>query len=103
MSAVAECLNPGPELAPLAPHLPHTPIENLRSLFVHAVVQGLKDRDSEWVNSPEFITVCTYAGLEIDTALRIRRLFNRGRIDMRKLEYCFYKRNGSSPTSKTAP
>jgi hypothetical protein len=57
-------------------------------MFVHTIALGLKDRDTLWINSPDFILVCDYAGLEINVALSIRRQYNQGCIDFRKLEYC---------------
>lgn len=87
MSAVLERQSEGPELAPLTPKLPHTPVSALRAMFVSTIVQGLKDRDTAWINSPDFILVCDYAGLEINVGLSIRRQYNEGLIDFRKLEY----------------
>ena len=83
-----EKVSEGPELAPLTPKLPHTPVEHLQAMFIQTIVIGLKDRDTAWINSPDFILVCDYAGLEINVALSIRRAYNDGLIDFRKLEFC---------------
>jgi hypothetical protein len=83
-----QAVSEGPELAPLTPKLPHTPVEHLQAMFLQTVILGLKDRDGGWINSPDFVLVCDYAGLEINVALSIRRAYNQGTIDFRKLEFC---------------
>lgn len=86
MSAVLSTVHEGPDLPPVTDHLSRTPAENLKSLFVHAIVQALRDCDTAWINSPEFVTICEYAGLDDYVPERIRAAYNRGLIDPHRLE-----------------
>jgi hypothetical protein len=76
---------PGPELPPMDPHLRNTPLVRLQEMFAHVLIQGLKDRDTAWVNDPAFLLVCDYAGLQGDTPLQIRALYNEGKLNMARL------------------
>lgn len=77
----------GPDLPPLDPHLRNTPIERLRAMFVHCLAQGLLEKDTRWVQSDAFITVCEYAGLEGATPSRIRELYLSGQMNFKAISY----------------
>lgn len=67
------------------PRLRNTPIERIQELFAYVLVHGLCEKDARWVNSPDFLRVAEYAGLQGDTPQRIRDLFNCDRIDFQRL------------------
>ncbi|MBL8353171.1 MAG: hypothetical protein JNL87_22995 [Burkholderiaceae bacterium] len=81
-------------MPPLAPGLPNTPLERLQMMFACVLLQGLRDRDTAWVNDPAFLLVCDYAGLQEPTALKVRELYNDGKLNMWRLTYVF---NGFAP------
>lgn len=78
-------LSDGPEVPPLTPGLPHTPVDNLRELLLAAVTQGLSDDDERFVCSPWFIHLCCYIGLDPDAALNVKIAYLRGEVDPKRL------------------
>lgn len=79
----------GPPLPPLAVGLPNTPIENIQTMFAHVFLCALREGDTEWVRSDDFLLVAEYAGLSEPTALAVRELYLSGRLDMKRITYTF--------------
>lgn len=77
----------GPDLPPLDPYLRNTPIERIRAMFAQCLAQGLIEKDTRWVKSDAFLTVCEYAGLEGSTPERIRELYLSGQLNLAALSY----------------
>lgn len=80
----------GPDLPPLRPGLPYTPIEACQELMLAIVAQGLADDDLAYVVSPTFIHHLLYVGLDPDVALQVKIKYLRGEIDGRKLKVALY-------------
>ncbi|WP_440531648.1 hypothetical protein [Variovorax sp. YR566] len=76
----------GPNLPPLRPGLPYTPIEACQELMLAIVAQGLADDDLAYVVSPTFIHHLLYVGLDPDAALNIKIKYLRGEINGRSLK-----------------
>ncbi len=70
----------GPDLPPLTPGLRHTPIEAIRDLFGTVFLQALNEGDAEWVESPDYLLIADFAGIDLDLAERVRRMFLAGEI-----------------------
>ncbi|BEP36693.1 hypothetical protein GmRootV59_36650 [Variovorax sp. V59] len=70
----------GPDLPPLRPGLPYTPIEACQELMLAIVAQGLADDDLAYVVSPTFIHHLLYVGLDPDVALQVKVKYLRGEI-----------------------
>lgn len=70
----------GPDLPPLTPGLRHTPIEAIHNLFGTVFLQALNEGDAEWVESPDYLLVADLAGIDLDLAERVRRMFLAGQI-----------------------
>lgn len=80
----------GPDLPPLRPGLPYTPIEACQELMLAIVAQGLADDDLAYVVSPTFIHHLLYVGLDPDMALQIKIKYLRREIDGRRLRTALY-------------
>lgn len=80
----------GPDLPPLRPGLPYTPIEACQELMLAIVAQGLADDDLAYVVSPTFIHHLLYVGLDPDVALQVKIKYLRGEIDGRRLKVALY-------------
>lgn len=80
----------GPDLPPLRPGLPYTPIEACQELMLAIVAQGLADDDLAYVVSPTFIHHLLYVGLDPDVALQVKIKYLRGEIDGRRLRVALY-------------
>lgn len=72
--------NDGPDLPPLTPDLRHTPAEAIHELFGAVFFQALNERDREWVESPDYLLIAELAGIDLDLAERVRRMFLAGQI-----------------------
>lgn len=72
--------NDGPDLPPLTPDLRHTPAEAIHELFGAVFFQALNEQDREWVESPDYLLVADLAGIDLDLAERVRRMFLAGQI-----------------------
>jgi len=70
----------GPDLPPLSPDLRHTPAEAIHNLFGAVFMQALQEQDREWVESPDYLLVADLAGIDLDLAERVRRMFLAGQI-----------------------
>lgn len=70
----------GPDLPPLTPDLRHTPAEAIHNLFGAVFMQALQEQDREWVESPDYLLVADLAGIDLDLAERVRRMFLAGQI-----------------------
>ena len=71
----------GPDLPPLRPGLPYTPIEACQELMLAIVAQGLADDDLAYVVSPTFIHHLLYVGLDPDVALQVKVKYLRGEVN----------------------
>lgn len=69
----------GPDL-PLTPDLRHTPAEAIRNLWGKVFMQALQEQDREWVESPDYLLIADFAGIDLDLAERVRRMFLAGEI-----------------------
>lgn len=72
--------NDGPDLPPLTQDLRHTPAEAIHNLFGAVFFQALQEQDGEWVESPDYLLVAELAGIDLDLAERVRRMFLAGQI-----------------------
>ncbi len=72
--------NDGPDLPPLSPDLRHTPADAIHNLFGAVFFQALQEQDGEWVESPDYLLVAELAGIDLDLAERVRRMFLAGQI-----------------------
>lgn len=72
--------NDGPDLPPLTPDLRHTPADAIHDLFGAVFFQALNERDREWVESPDYLLIAELAGIDLDLAERVRRMFLAGQI-----------------------
>lgn len=70
----------GPDLPPLTPDLRHTPAEAIHELFGAVFLQALNEGDAEWVESPDYLLVAEFAGIDAVIAERVRAKFRRGEI-----------------------
>lgn len=70
----------GPDLPPLTPDLRHTPAEAIHNLFGAVFMQALQEQDREWVESPDYLLIADLAGIDLDLAERVRRMFLAGEI-----------------------
>lgn len=70
----------GPDLPPLTPDLRHTPADAIHNLFGAVFMQALQEQDREWVESPDYLLVAEFAGIDLDLAERVRRMFLAGQI-----------------------
>ena len=70
----------GPDLPPLSPDLRHTPAEAIHNLFGAVFMQALQEQDREWVESPDYLLIADFAGIDLDLAERVRRMFLAGEI-----------------------
>ena len=70
----------GPDLPPLTPDLRHTPAEAIHNLWGSVFFQGLQEQDREWVESPDYLLIAEFAGIDLDLAERVRRMFLAGQI-----------------------
>ncbi|HBN7632502.1 TPA: hypothetical protein ACRNI9_000390 [Pseudomonas aeruginosa] len=70
----------GPDLPPLSPDLRHTPAEAIHNLFGAVFMQALQEQDREWVESPDYLLIADLAGIDLDLAERVRRMFLAGEI-----------------------
>ncbi|MEV2063536.1 hypothetical protein ABZQ88_10325 [Pseudomonas aeruginosa] len=70
----------GPDLPPLSPDLRHTPAEAIRNLWGSVFMQALQEQDREWVESPDYLLIADFAGIDLDLAERVRRMFLAGEI-----------------------
>lgn len=72
--------NDGPDLPPLTPDLRHTPAEAIHELFGAVFLQALNEGDAEWMESPDYLLVAEFAGIDAVIAERVRAKFRRGEI-----------------------
>ena len=72
--------NDGPDLPPLTQDLRHTPAEAIHNLFGAVFFQALQEQDGEWVESPDYLLIAELAGIDLDLAERVRRMFLAGQI-----------------------
>ncbi|WP_341987093.1 hypothetical protein [Pseudomonas aeruginosa] len=70
----------GPDLPPLTPDLRHTPADAIHNLFGAVFMQALQEQDREWVESPDYLLIADLAGIDLDLAERVRRMFLAGEI-----------------------
>jgi|GEM_PF-1245265 len=70
----------GPDLPPLTPDLRHTPADAIHNLFGAVFLQALQEQDREWVESPDYLLIADFAGIDLDLAERVRRMFLAGQI-----------------------
>ncbi|AWL01010.1 MULTISPECIES: hypothetical protein [Pseudomonadaceae] len=70
----------GPDLPPLTPDLRHTPADAIHNLFGAVFMQALQEQDREWVESPDYLLIADFAGIDLDLAERVRRMFLAGQI-----------------------
>lgn len=70
----------GPDLPPLTPDLRHTPADAIHNLFGAVFMQALQEQDREWVESPDYLLIADFAGIDLDLAERVRRMFLAGEI-----------------------
>lgn len=70
----------GPDLPPLTPGLRHTSADAIHNLFGAVFVQALNEQDREWVESPDYLLIADFAGIDLDLAERVRRMFLAGQI-----------------------
>lgn len=70
----------GPDLPPLTPDLQHTPADAIHNLFGAVFMQALQEQDREWVESPDYLLIADFAGIDLDLAERVRRMFLAGQI-----------------------
>ena len=70
----------GPDLPPLTPDLQHTPADAIHNLFGAVFMQALQEQDREWVESPDYLLIADFAGIDLDLAERVRRMFLAGEI-----------------------
>lgn len=80
----------GPDLQPMRPGLPNTPIEACRELMLAIVAQALADSATEYLSSPRFILDLLFVGLGPDMAVKIQSMYMRGEINSRKLKTALY-------------
>ena len=71
----------GPDLPPLTPDLRHTPAEAIHNLFGAVFMQALQEQDRDWVESPDYLLIADFAGIDLDLAERVRRMFLAGQIN----------------------
>jgi hypothetical protein len=71
----------------MTPGLVNTPLIHIQNLFAYVLIRGLKDRDTAWINSPHFETVCVYAGLHLNRVAQIRDLYHSGMMNFKALEW----------------
>ncbi len=72
--------NDGPDLPPLTPDLRHTTADAIHDLFGAVFFQALNERDREWVESPDYLLIAELAGIDLDLAEQVRRMFLAGQI-----------------------
>ena len=72
--------NDGPDLPPLTQDLRHTPADAIHNLFGAVFFQALQEQDGEWVESPDYLLIAELAGIDLDLAERVRRMFLAGQI-----------------------
>lgn len=70
----------GPDLPPLTPGLIHTQIEALHNLFGAVFFQAMNEGDRKWVESPDYLLVAEFAGIDHNLAERVRRMFLAGQV-----------------------
>ncbi len=71
----------GPELPPLTKGLRHTQPEAIHNLFGAVFMQALQEQDRDWVESPDYLLIADFAGIDLDLAERVRRMFLAGQIN----------------------
>lgn len=70
----------GPDLQPLLPGLPNTPLSACQELILAAVVQLMRDEDLTYITSPVFIHHLLYIGLDPDAALQVKIAYLQGKV-----------------------
>lgn len=66
-------ISDGPDLPPLAPGLPNTPIVRCQALIAAVIWDAIATRDLQWIASHTFTFYMTLLGVNYDVALRAKR------------------------------
>lgn len=67
-------------MPPLTKGLRHTQPEAIHNLFGAVFFQALNEQDREWVESPDYLLIAEFAGIDAVIAERVRRMFLAGQI-----------------------
>lgn len=73
-------------MSPLPDGLPNTSSEACKELLLNMLLRKLLADDFEFVSSDFFLITCMYLGLDPETAVKVKLMFYREKLDRRRME-----------------